>query len=522
MIGAQDGLEAGDADLLRYSSRSESGLVDEPLDDGGVDETKSPSLAADPNMHTVEVFDPQQHGKGRKRYTSYCILVRDIHADQSRAAVRRRYSAFQWLYRHLNEERPGAFVPILSHRKALGSAGRFSDDLISFRRDRGEVWLNRIIRHPELRDSPCLVQFLGAEDSLFAADRERESEEDDVKVGDASSDSGDGVAEDNGNHGQDEEAASRREGSDDRSETAVSVASEDEDASGKVGVERFHQIKKLANKFSTRMALSSGASELEKSPDEDCFDQMGEWIGVANSTIRSLSQETLTLRELYRERKMALEAAGSRLAAAGGMEYPLCSEVESGLITAVMKTAGETSSNMALVEGERVDLFKDTFDRLFKELLRDVQSFRAGLQKRRDVQMEYSKQVHRIQTEKESLEVIQAYPTNRAVNNAQQEKSVKGAEKQLKEAKDQAVAGKAKFEECCERVKREAERFRVDFRDKLCELVRTLANTEMEYNSKAGEGWREVQGSMEYMEVSSVRGGEEGDIARLGERTGSF
>jgi len=501
MGGAENGgvpASAGaDADAtMQFSSRSDDasagGLVEVHDKEVG-----TPGAAGD--TLTVEVFDPQHHGRGRKRYTTYCVLVRDVRGGQSRGAVRRHYSAFEWLYRNLNEERPGAAVPILPHKKALKAANRFSEKTVSYHRERGERWLNRVLRHPELCDAQCLAHFLGADDLLFV----EESGELSISRhnGDRAGHRGNWLNK--GKVGSDdaEENHDDMGFDDDRSYATSTVASTyeaDTPLSGKIGGhgERLRKMRQVAKKVSTRLIVAS-AAELKKSPDEYFFVQLEEWASVAEATVQSVSRETAALKELHSERANTLEEAGSNFAMAAGLSYPLCSMAQSGLLSSIMKKAGESSLNSAILEGRRAASLGEKMDDPIQELLWEVQSFRNALQRRREVQVEYTNRVNRIEGKKETLKSLRASPMRTLKTRAYYEERFAEAERQLEETKEQAAAGKIRFEEGCNRVKWEAEHFQAKLQKDLFEIVRALAKLQMDYNTSAEKGWADLRRFMD-------------------------
>ena len=73
------------------------------------------------------------------------------------ATVQRRYRHFLWLHERLCDRYPFVLMPPMPDKQVQG---RFEVEFIEHRRRQLERFLNRIVRHPNLRASPLLMQFL--------------------------------------------------------------------------------------------------------------------------------------------------------------------------------------------------------------------------------------------------------------------------------------------------------------------------------------------------------------------------
>ena len=107
-----------------------------------------------------EVVDPQHHGDGLSKYTSYCVLVANV------SAVRRRYNDFQWLYDRLNVEVPGAIIPIIPHKRVrlLKQELKFTTEFVAERMAIIQAWIRRVLEHPLLKDAACVASFMRQDD----------------------------------------------------------------------------------------------------------------------------------------------------------------------------------------------------------------------------------------------------------------------------------------------------------------------------------------------------------------------
>lgn len=78
--------------------------------------------------------------------------------------VVRRYSDFSWLSSELAKEFPGAIIPPLPDKQAVG---RFSSEFIETRRRALERFIIRVVAHAELGSSKHLVAFLQYDENAF-------------------------------------------------------------------------------------------------------------------------------------------------------------------------------------------------------------------------------------------------------------------------------------------------------------------------------------------------------------------
>lgn len=78
--------------------------------------------------------------------------------------VVRRYSDFAWLAAELSRAMPGAIIPALPDKQAVG---RFQQEFVETRRRALERFLLRVASHPELNTVPQFVAFLQANDAAL-------------------------------------------------------------------------------------------------------------------------------------------------------------------------------------------------------------------------------------------------------------------------------------------------------------------------------------------------------------------
>lgn len=88
----------------------------------------------------------------------------------SEFSVLRRFNDFVWLHDQLNFSHPGAIVPPLPEKQAVG---RFTPEFVECRRRALEKFMARVTKHAVLKDSRCLNAFLQTDDAQFAQAKEQ-------------------------------------------------------------------------------------------------------------------------------------------------------------------------------------------------------------------------------------------------------------------------------------------------------------------------------------------------------------
>jgi sorting nexin-1/2 len=106
-------------------------------------------------MVTITVTDPRiEEADTRSSFTSYLV------STQQGNSVRRRYSDFQWLYKRLQTEVPGAIVPIIPHTRTIMSSKKFDLEFIEERRRNLQEFLLEIAKHSDLCRAPSMTPFM--------------------------------------------------------------------------------------------------------------------------------------------------------------------------------------------------------------------------------------------------------------------------------------------------------------------------------------------------------------------------
>jgi PX domain/Vps5 C terminal like len=109
---------------------------------------------------TVTLPQTEEPEKGGK-FTSYLVSFHSSTGSGGEGCVRRRYSDFQWLTKRLQTECPGAIIPVIPHaRVMMGSGKKFDDDFIEERRKNLQLFLEGVVDHPELSRARSMTPFM--------------------------------------------------------------------------------------------------------------------------------------------------------------------------------------------------------------------------------------------------------------------------------------------------------------------------------------------------------------------------
>ncbi|XP_063686522.1 sorting nexin-18-like isoform X2 [Bolinopsis microptera] len=120
----------------------------------------------------VEITEPIKKAKfkGMKSFMSYHITP-----NTTNLTVERRYKQFDWFHGRLTEKFPCFIIPPLPEKAVVG---KYQQDFIEQRRDKLELFLNRIGRHPIISNCNVTNHFLKCQDDKDWKDGKRKAESD--------------------------------------------------------------------------------------------------------------------------------------------------------------------------------------------------------------------------------------------------------------------------------------------------------------------------------------------------------
>ncbi|XP_062504490.1 sorting nexin-33-like [Corticium candelabrum] len=130
------------------------------------------SPSSNPFDCTVEQPKKMSKFKGMKSYIAYQVTN-----SGTNTAVLRRYKHFDWLHERLMEKFTLMSIPPLPDKQY---AGRYGEEFVEKRREKLQMWLNRVARHPVVSQCHVLHHFLtcGENEKDWKAGKRRAEKDD--------------------------------------------------------------------------------------------------------------------------------------------------------------------------------------------------------------------------------------------------------------------------------------------------------------------------------------------------------
>ena len=432
----------------------------------------------------ITVSDPTEHHEGplNKKYIMYRVAYDPplpttdaVEVDNGGIAntalfpyptsVNRRYSDFVWLFDMLHKEKPGSIVPPLPEKQQKSS--RFSESFIEDRRYHLEMFVRRVVCNPELKDTECLLVFLGGGDNEFKKAKKdgcgaRSNSTNDT---DDYNDLTDGV-ELNEHHHQHQEMGGH------------SLVGKGKEQLG---------IKKQGIKKWLKERKTSIKGTMVRSPDDAIFDQVTHFIGALEAGVKRIEAEAAA--SVKRDK----DVAASTLAFGLGCDALAHIEDEingsdgdasnSSGIGQTFRLIGKTSDQVSAISSEHYERGLSSFAEPLKDHLKMVHAVKVALSKRNNRRITYSTCLNAVDSKKASL--------HKARINQENQKVV-GVESSLSRAETAVITAKTNYEEVSARCLREIDRFRAENAVAMYATMREFARMQKEYHDKMNAAWGAV------------------------------
>uniref|UniRef100_A0A7S1Y6C5 PX domain-containing protein n=1 Tax=Grammatophora oceanica TaxID=210454 RepID=A0A7S1Y6C5_9STRA len=294
---------------------------------------------------TVLVSDPQHENiGGRQKHTLY--LVEQFGKDAS--SVRRRYSDFQWLYSKLLDEIPGAIVPLIPHKQAVRDSVRFSNELVDERCEQLDLFLKRVVSHPELKESMNLKVFLTAFSDEWEAARNRKEDD-------------------------------------------TSKSSSDQ-PQGPIGA--------FFKKAKARVMMATG-TELETTPDDSTFEALEAYITLMDTHVKSMAKDSMTTSKMTKDHGGILTNVTNSMLKLGEQRFPTAYNDDlSYLFSELSEELGPIAHVTVKYQAQEEKVWTEPL----QDLSREVQAAKIALEKRKDLLFDYSRKTALHKTKKTSFE----------------------------------------------------------------------------------------------------------------------
>lgn len=402
-----------------------------------------------------EVVDPQHHGDGLSKYTSYCVLVANV------SAVRRRYNDFQWLYDRLNVEVPGAIIPIIPHKRVrlLKQELKFTAEFVAERMAIIQAWIRRVLEHPLLKDAACVASFMRQDDELFALAK---------KANDAHLNSL-SLSENEDVHGSDIDA---------------DVFTDNGSGSAAEGKPRFGRIRSLFAKAAMRTGV-----EMAKVEDEELFAEIEKYVTKLDKDAQIFTKQISIFSKSTKASADATQEMAKSFSGLSENTYPNTDLGAAGRLAAMMNNVAKGMLGISSTLEEKNSAETNQVEAVIQDFANDVTSVKLALRRRKEKLYRLTTKLNRITKVGEKLDRMKEAAVNADAI------AIQAQEGTLVEAREEANAAQVEFEIVSGRVIREFDWYRNVVDLKLRKIVNCFCAVQKEYNAKLDEGWGRVLAS---------------------------
>ena len=239
------------------------------------------------------------------------------------------------------EEVPGAFVPIIPHKRAVLGSKRFSDELVEERTFTLQEFMTRIGQNAELKNAVATQKFLTAYDEEWTK----------VKAG---------------------------------------YVPEEETA------EKSGSLSGWMTKAKAKFDAAVGR-ELEPTPEDATFAKMEAYILALHTNVKLIQKETTILAKSAKDRGGALEHIGTAMTTLGESFYPLS---YSDSVSVMFKKLADEVSEMAGLWAKHNAVEETDLDDKFNLLILEVMAPKLALEQRKTLLWDYTRKVANVRKQK--------------------------------------------------------------------------------------------------------------------------
>ncbi len=409
-------------------------------------------------------------------------------------SVNRRYSDFSWLFDHLHKERPGAIVPPLPDKQQVS---RFTESFIEERRFYLEIFLRRVVCNPELKDTECLLVFLGGGDAEF-----KKAQKDGGSYGSVAHGGGGSSGGNNGNVDI----------------TATQTFTEDYNMNDMIDASSInvhsnnndHRDHSLVDKVSTKKAgikkwikekKTTIQGSVVRSPDDAIFEQVEHYLSALQVGLKRMEIQASALVKRDYDVAASMLEFGLACDALAYIEDDINgSEVgdESGSsgIGQTYRLIGKTADEISSISSEHHDRKLSCFQEPLRDHLKMVHAAKVALSKRNNRRITYSTCINSVDTKKASLHKYRIMQDQKAI----------GVEASLSRAEAEVIVAKVSYDEVSARVLREIDRFRNENAVAMYATMAEFARAEKEHTDKMNMIWGVLLPHVEEVTASQFNG----------------
>ncbi len=406
-------------------------------------------------------------------------------------SVNRRYSDFSWLFDHLHKERPGAIVPPLPEKQQVS---RFTESFIEERRFHLEIFLRRVVCNPELKDTECLLVFLGGGDAEF-----KKAQKDGGSYGSVTHGGG------GGNNGNVDVAVTQTFTEDSNLNELIESSS-----SGVHSNNNDHRDHSLVDKVSTKKAgikkwikekKTTMQGSVVRSPDDTIFEQVEHYLSALQVGLKRMEIQASALVKRDYDVATSMLEFGLACDALAYIEDDVNGsgvgdESGSSGIGQTYRLVGKTADEISSISSEYHDRKLTCFQEPLRDHLKMVHAAKVALSKRNNRRITYSTCINSVDNKKASLHKYRIMQDQKAF----------GVEASLRRAEAEVIVAKANYDEVSARVLREIDRFRKENAVAMYATMIEFARAEKEHTDKMNMIWGVLLPHVEEVTASQFNG----------------
>jgi PX domain/Vps5 C terminal like len=446
-------------------------------------------MSQDQLVKSSFVSKPEHHGTGRARTTDYLITTTFMNGAES--LVRRTFEDFCSLQSKLVDERTGIIVPVLPDNKTVNRKDMFTEDFVSQRQEQLNRFLQRTIHHPELDDAPSLFPFFTASATDWEIIRDAASSSS-IGGGDSDQD-GNGRSMNGASTGAAGGLRSRADGLPEEgavddpnsihidAEAAMHAGNPAAKATSQGPVRRWWAAKR------DQIALQKKDLTLEEAPAETkFFTNLQSYAEHLETCVRILSVD-------YKDVVLAQETTASKYetmaAAFSNMwgETELSNTSSSSMYQEIGNVWGRLSKRIQ----EHLPKNRQHLDGPLEDLIMDVEALKAALIKRKAAAFEFTKKTREGKSLNDQMNKLRQARdfTGQQDRYYALEGAIRRSDLDIEESKNRCAL-------VSERLKRDVDRFRIEFHERMRQVLEIFHKQQVEYLHKEAFIWESALPSL--------------------------
>mmetsp|Transcript_13037 Transcript_13037/g.20234 ORF Transcript_13037/g.20234 Transcript_13037/m.20234 type:complete len:336 (+) Transcript_13037:341-1348(+) len=257
------------------------------------------------------------------------------------------------------------------------------------------------------------------------------------------------------------------------------------------------RISNWMNKIRTKVALAGKNTPLESTPDDDIFNDVDAYITNLDANIKVLHKEAENLVKSMKQSSETMQQMSASFAEMG--QYKLANDVivrtpSHSLFTKLGTNWNNLSKLGAFQESSATTKLEEPME----EMVRDVQSVKIAMTKRRELLYNYSRKAALANSKSGQLDKLReagAAPDFKSMN----------LEDEINTLKEESTELWTEVETVSRRLSRDIERFKVEFREKMHSTMESFHSIQKEYAEKFTLGWAEVLPDLKPLETKPVQ-----------------